>query len=305
MHGYSGPEKQSRRAFLARAAVAGGFVASGGSVFSACASSGQAAGGGALRAAVGINHPLGVQLYTVRDQMRTDFEGTLEKVAEIGYNEFEFAGYNDRTPAQVRALIDRLDVTAPSSHLGVNLFRDSLEKTIADAGEIGHEYLVVPSANGRTVEGWTQLAADFNRYGEAARGAGMRFGYHNHAGEFEDLGGGVTAYDILLRETDADLVDMELDLYWAVRGGQDPVAMFGRNPGRFKLFHVKDMTDRAGTQAMAPVGEGEIDFQTIFEHVPEAGTEHFFVEHDNAAESPGGSLASIATSYRNLRSLLP
>jgi sugar phosphate isomerase/epimerase len=297
--------RQDRRAFLKQAAGFGGLLATGGTFLSACSSAGQAAGGSTLRAAVGVNHPLGVQLYTVRDQLRTDFPGTLERVAEIGYTEFEFAGYGNLTPTQVRALLDRLGVTAPSSHLGLNLFRDNLDKTIGDSGVIGHRYLVVPSANGRTVEGWTELAADFNRYGEAVRRAGMRFGYHNHAGEFADLGGGTTAYDILLRNTDPALVDMELDIYWAVRGGQDPVAMFGQSPGRYKLFHVKDMSDRAGAQTMAPVGEGEIDFRSIFENARLAGVEHFFVEHDNAAEGPGGSLASIATSYRNLRSLLP
>ena len=150
-----------------------------------------------------------------------------------------------------------------------------------------------------------QLAADFNLYGERVANAGMRFGYHNHAAEFADLGGGTTAFDILLQETDPALVDFELDLYWAVRGGQDPLALFARAPGRYKLFHVKDMTDRSGSQAMAPVGEGEIDFGSIIAARPQSGVEHFFVEHDNAAEYAGGSLASIATSYRNLRQLLP
>src|SRR5690606_4033384 len=158
---------------------------------------------------------------------------------------FEFAGYYDHSPAQVRAILDRLDVTAPSAHLGLNLFREDIDRLLAEAQVIGHQNLVVPSANGRTAEGWRELAAEFNRYGERARRAGLNFGYHNHAGEFEDLGGGVTAYDILLRETDPALVAMELDLYWAVRGGQDPVAMFANDPGRYRLFHVKDMSDRA------------------------------------------------------------
>lgn len=305
MNHFPGADHQDRRTFLKRAAGMGGLLVSGSSLASACASTGQAGSGGALRQAVGVNHPLGVQLYTVRDQLATDFVGTLEKVAAIGYKEFEFAGYGDLGPTQVRAVLDRLNVTAPSAHLGLNLFRDDLEKTIADSRTIGHRYLVVPSANGRTVEGWSQLAADFNRYGEAVRKAGMRFGYHNHAGEFADLGGGMTAYEILITETDPELVAMELDLYWAVRGGQDPVSMFRRNPGRYELFHVKDMADRAGAQRMVPVGEGEIDFRTIFENARLAGARHFFVEHDNAAEGPGGSLASIATSYRNLRNLLP
>lgn len=297
------PQRQDRRTFLRHAAGYGGLLLGGGSLLSACASTGSGAAG-AQRSLID-SKPIGVQLYTVRDQLQSDFAGTLEKVAEIGYREFEFAGYYDHSPAQVRAILDRLDVTAPSTHVGLNLFRGDIDRLIGEAEVIGHHFLVVPSANGRTAEGWRELAAEFNRYGERVRRAGMRFGYHNHAAEFQDLGGGTTAYDILLAETDPALVSLELDLYWAVRGGQDPVAMFARNPGRFQLFHVKDMTDRAGEQAMAPVGEGELDFAAIFASVPQAGTEHYFVEHDNAGQHPGGSLASITTSYRNLSRMLP
>lgn len=297
------PQPQNRRSFLRNAAGYGGLLLGGGSLLSACASTGTGSAAASQRSLIDTR-PIGVQLYTVRDQLQSNFEGTLESVAEIGYREFEFAGYYDHSPAQVRAILDRLDVTAPSAHLGLNLFRADIEQLLGDAEVIGHRYLVVPSANGRTAEGWRELAAEFNRLGERVRRAGMWFGYHNHAAEFEDLGGGTTAYDILLAETDPALVSMELDLYWAVRGGQDPVAMFARSPGRYQLFHVKDMADRAGDQTMAPVGEGEIDFGAILANVSQAGTEHFFVEHDNAAQSPGGSLASIATSYRNLRNLM-
>ena len=301
-----GSEPQGRRAFLRTAAGYGG-VFFGGSLLTACGASAPSISptAMALRGIVADNHPIGIQLYTVRDQLQSDFEGTLRKVAAIGYREFEFAGYYDRTPAQIRALLDELDVTAPASHLGLNLFRQDIDKLMSEAQVLGHQYLVVPSANGRTVDGWKQLAADFNAYGLRLRNAGLRFGYHNHAAEFQDLGGGVSAFDILLQETDPDLVDLELDLYWAVRGGQDPVALFARAPGRYKLFHVKDMADRTGEQTMAPVGEGEMDFAAIFAAARQAGVDHFFVEHDNAAEYAGGSLASITKSYGNLRRMLP
>jgi len=289
-----------RRSFLRNAAAFSSLLA-GGSFLAGCASAG-AARAGSMDLISG--RPIGIQLYTVRDLLQTDFEGTLTRVAEIGYQEFEFAGYFDHSPAQVRNILDRLDVTAPSAHIGLNEFRGDIDRLMGDAQVIGHHYLIVPSANGRTAEGWRQLAAEFNRIGEVVARAGLRFGYHNHAAEFQDLGGGTTAYDILLRETDPALVALELDLYWAVRGGQDPLAMFAADPGRYRLFHVKDMADRAGSQAMVPVGEGELDFAAIFAQVGQAGTEHFFVEHDNAAEYPGGSIASITTSYRNLRGLL-
>lgn len=292
-----------RRTFLRSAAGYSTLLLGGGSLLGACAASGAAAGGARAPADV-ATRPIGVQLYTVRDQLQADFAGTLERVAEIGYNELEFAGYYDHSPADVRNILDRLDVRAPSTHIGLEAFRGDIDRLMGDAQVIGHQYLVVPSARGGSADEWRDLAAEFNRIGEVVARAGLEFGYHNHAHEFEDLGGGVTGYDILLEETDPALVAMELDLYWAVRGGQDPVAMFAANPGRYRLFHVKDMADREGEQLMAPVGEGEIDFATIFAQAEQAGLDHFFVEHDNAAQSPGGSLASITTSYQNLHDLL-
>lgn len=299
----SGSDSQNRRAFLRNAAGLGSALVAGG-FLTACASTGGATSAAARRAAAGAI-PVGVQLYTVRDQLQTDFEGTLERVAEIGYREFEFAGYYDRNAVQIRNILDRLDVTAPSAHVGLQEFRQDRHRLLGQAQVIGHQYLIVPAANGRTAEGWREIAAELNRIGEAVARAGLQFGYHNHAWEFEDLGGGVTAYDILLQETDPALVSMELDLYWAIRAGQDPIAMFERNPGRYRLFHVKDMVDRGGSQAMAPVGTGEIDFSAIFAQARKAGVEHYFVEHDDAAESPGGSLESITTSFGHVRQLLP
>lgn len=299
-------EGQDRRTFLKNALSVGGTVLAGSSLLGACAPAAQGgvAGAGSVRGAVGARPPIGLQLYTVRDQLQRDFEGTIARVAEIGYQELEFAGYYNRTPEQVRALLDRLNLRAPSAHLGLNLFRDNLEATLAASETMGHRYVVVPAARAEGAAAWRQLAADFNRYGAAARQRGLRFGYHNHAWEFEDLGGGVTAYDILLRETDPALVDLELDLYWAIRGGRRPVEMFARNPGRFKLWHVKDMTDMSGTQAMVPVGAGEVNFAEIFASARTAGMEHFFVEHDNAADTVG-SIESVTTSYQNLRRMLP
>jgi sugar phosphate isomerase/epimerase len=132
----------------------------------------------------------------------------------------------------------------------------------------------------------------------------MRFAYHNHDFEFADLGGGRTGFDILLAGTDPALVQFELDLYWATRARRDPVALFAANPGRFPLCHVKDLRDPQGTQAMAPVGEGTIDFARVFARAPQAGLRHYFVEHDTAAEYPGGPLASLRASYGALRRLL-
>jgi sugar phosphate isomerase/epimerase len=133
-----------------------------------------------------------------------------------------------------------------------------------------------------------------------ARDRGIRVGYHNHDFEFAAIPGGGTGFEILLGETDPALVDFELDIYWAVKGGHNPLDLFARYPGRFPLWHVKDMSDRAGAQRMADVGAGEIDFRGIFAAREQAGLRHFFVERDD----PTDSLASIRTSYTNLRRLL-
>lgn len=286
-------DQLSRRDFLGTAAVAGGALLLGG-----CASG--ASGGQA--ALVGPGARIGVQLYTLRDRLAMDFEGTIEQVAAIGYKEVEPYDLFGRTPQAFRALIDRLGLTSPSAHIGFARFRDGLSGVLDAATTIGHRYVVVPSIDGslRNPDGFRRVAADLNRWGRAARDRGIRVGYHNHDQEFAALPGGGRGMDILLAETDPNLVDFEIDIYWAVKAGQDPIALFAQHPGRFPLWHVKDMTDRAGAQKMADVGTGELDFAAMFAQRQRAGLTHFFVERDD----PTDSLASIRTSYANLRRLL-
>ncbi len=263
---------------------------------------------------------IGVQLYTLRDRMQEDFEGTLERVAALGYREVEFAGYYDRSPDQVRAILDRLGLAAPSAHVSLDLLRDDLEGQIASAQTIGHRYLTVPVLmdgfrGTMTPASWTQYAAEFNRIGEALRNAGLRFAYHNHAFEFVPAGEDRTGFDVLLQETDPELVAFELDLMWAVVGGQQPLDLIRRYPGRFEMWHVKDIRDVAGAreangkgmagmrdimQRITAVGEGEIDFAAIFAREQESGLRHFFVEND----APADPIANIETSFRNLSALL-
>jgi sugar phosphate isomerase/epimerase len=304
-----------RRAFLGAAlAAAGGGTAA---VLAACAASPRAttatttttttvaAGGAGAAAAAGARVP-GVQLYTLRSLLEKDFEGTLRAVAEIGYKELEFAGYYNRPPAALRATLDALGLRAPAAHLPLDAFRAGLPATLDAASALGHQYLVCPFLlpPDRTAAAYGRLADEFNGIGRACQARGMRFAYHNHDFEFADLGGGRTGFDILLAGTDPALVQFELDLYWATRARRDPVALFAANPGRFPLCHVKDLRDPQGTQAMAPVGEGTIDFARVFARAPQAGLRHYFVEHDTAAEYPGGPLASLRASYGALRRLL-
>jgi sugar phosphate isomerase/epimerase len=291
-----------RRAFLRTFAAAG----LGGAALSACARQGVSASVAALATQPGADR-IGVQLYTVRDLLQQDFEGTLARVSDIGYRSVEFAGYYQRSPEQIRELLDRLRLVAPSTHVGVNALRQDFSGQVRSARVIGHEYLTLPSYRvGQDVDpvaGWRAAAEEFNSLARRCREEGLRFAYHNHAWEFQRIDGGTTPYDILLRETDPDLVDFQLDLYWAHHAGRDPARLFEQYPGRFTMWHVKDMRDPQDTREMVPVGQGEIDFRDLFRRADQSGLRHFFVEHDNAAETVG-SLTSIEASYRHLREIL-
>jgi sugar phosphate isomerase/epimerase len=294
---YEETREVNRRTFLFELAAIG----LGTSVLSGCASanSRETASSGPIQ--------IGLQLYTVRDLLSKDFEGTLERVAQIGYTKMEFAGYYGRTPEQVRAILDRLKLVSPSTHIGPQLMRQDAAAQISSAKVIGQEYITIPSYNfPRTggIDVWKQGAAEFNKWGAMCRDAGIRLAYHNHSAEFATVEGGPTGYDVLMRESDPRLVDFELDLYWAAFADQDPLTLFAKFPGRFPMWHVKDMQISQGTKSMVSVGQGTLDFKSIFSRARESGMRHFFVEHDNAASVPGGPLVSIQTSYTNLRQLL-
>jgi len=242
---------------------------------------------------------IGLQLYTVRDQMKADFEGTLARVAEIGYKEVEFAGYFNHSPADVRAILDKHGLSAPSAHVG-DTSPDAWKASLDAARTIGHEYIVVPwipQEKRMTLDGWKQVAAEFNRAAQAAHGAGIQFAYHNHDFEFPKLEGQVP-YDVLLQNTDPTLVQLEIDLYWITKAGQDPLTYFARWPGRIPLVHVKDSAGPP-EHTMVDVGQGKIDWKRIFAKKDQAGIKHAFVEHDQ----PPQPFEDIAVSARYLKAL--
>ena len=241
---------------------------------------------------------IGVQLYTVRNALKADFDGTLRKVAAIGYKEVEFAGYMGRTPAQVKASLKQAGLSAPAEHIDLEVLEKEWGATVEAAHTVGHEYLVVAwidAARRSSIEDYKRIAGIFNQLGRQANAAGLRFGYHNHAYEMATVEGQVP-YDVLLQHTDPDLVCFEMDLYWTTDGGKDPLAYFAKYPGRFPLVHVKD---RTATGQMVDVGQGTIDWGAIFAHRKQAGMKHEFVEHDE----PGDPFASITASYDYLRAL--
>lgn len=246
---------------------------------------------------------IGLQLYTVRSMMSKEagtVEDTLAKVASVGYREVEFAGYFNREPAALRATLDRLKLTSPSCHIGLDAAEAGFGATAAAAKTLGHKWIVVASVPGRffqSVATLKELAQRFNAIGKRAKDAGLRYGYHNHNVEFKAVEGTIPL-ELLLSETDPTLVDFEMDVYWVTQGGGDPLALINKHPGRFHLLHAKDASP-APESAMRDVGSGVIDWKKIFAERKKAGIEHVFVEHDQ----PGDAVASITASYNFLHNL--
>lgn len=248
---------------------------------------------------------VGVQLYSVRDLVKQDFEGTLSRVGAIGYKEVEFAGYFNHTPEQVRAALDHAGLTAPSSHVGFEALESGWEAIVQTARQVGHQYLVcawIPEERRRTLDDWKHASEVLNHAGSVCKDAGIQFAYHNHNFEFVPVEGKVP-YDVMLESTDPALVKLEVDLFWITFAGADPLAYFGRYPGRFPLVHVKDMRpkptpDASAEAVMTEVGKGSIDWKKIF-RASQAGIQHYFVEHDQ----PADPLASIKASYDYLHAL--
>ena len=241
---------------------------------------------------------IGIQLYTVRQALDTDFAGTLERLAAIGYQEVEFAWNRGASPADTNEILRATGLTAPAAHLSVDDFESGWAATVSTARTLGIEYLVlawIDAEQRKTLADYHQWAERFNRYGKAAREAGFRFAYHNHAAELTPIDGTIP-YDILLGETSPDAVSFEMDIYWVLSGGGDPLAYFARWPGRFPLLHVKG---RAADGAMVDVGAGTVDWGAIFARSKQAGVRHSFVEHDDAPDP----FASAAASYSYLRKL--
>lgn len=231
-------------------------------------------------AATGRIENVGVALYTVRELMAKNVESTLNLIAEIGYKEVEFSGYFDHSPMQIKEILNRTGLVSPAMHPGAMDVRgEALKKTIANTLEIGHKYValaaIVPEER-KTIDDYKKHAELFNIAGEQCKAAGLQFAYHNHAFEF-DQEEGKDGFDILLDETEPDLVEIEIDFYWITKANRDPLKYFDRYPGRFPICHIKDM-DKEG--AFADPGKGIIDFEKILTHSNKAGIKHFMVEQD-------------------------
>lgn len=249
---------------------------------------------------------VGLQLYTLRAELSKDPDAVLKRVAEIGYKEVETFGYTDgkffgKTPQAFKDQLKSLGLTSPSGHYGTAQLKNGWDKIVDDAATIGQKYMacayLTPDERKKAddYKGFVDL---FNKSAETCKKAGIQFVYHNHDFEFKPVDGQL-GYDIILKGTDPKLVKMELDLYWTIIAGKDPVELFKQNPGRFPLVHMKDIA-KTEKKEFAEVGTGSVDFQRILDASKIGGIQHYFVEQDVCKQPP---LDAIAVSFKNMQKL--
>jgi sugar phosphate isomerase/epimerase len=257
--------------------------------------------------------PIGLQLYTVRDQVGKDFEGTLKQVAAIGYQEVELFSFLGKKAAELRRSLDDAGLRCQSGHVQAQGLQAGLDATIDFAKELGLKYLVCPfpglapsrsgaQAKGEATKGtsflnlfaldnWKWNAELFNTAGERAKKAGLQFAYHNHHVEFKKFDG-ETAFDVILKRTDPEWVKIELDCGWVTVAGEDPAAFIARHADRVALLHVKDVkkgfqpTTNFGAVPFTEVGRGVVDWRKVFEAAKQAGVQRYYVEQDTTERPP-------------------
>jgi sugar phosphate isomerase/epimerase len=279
---------------------------------------------------------IGLQLYTLGDLMTTDAKGTLQKLAAIGYKELESAGsskgnYYGYKPKEFASMVKDMGMHWRAAHVGgapfgidqimkmaktaadsariqrmaerfknmattLNLKND-YQRLADDAAEGGISYLVCSSIPVNTLDEIKTAVDVFNKTGDACKRTGVQFAYHNHTTEFDQVEGH-RPFDYILANTDKDLVKMELDLAWATKANQDPIALFKQHPGRFPLWHAKDL-DKTNNKP-AEVGTGIVDFKRIFSNAKESGMKYFFVEQDGAPQP----FQNVTNSYNYLKKII-
>ncbi len=292
----------NRRTFIERSALAAGGLA-----FASLSSCGKTTSI--------VTKPIGIQLYTLREIFEKDVMGTLKLVAETGFKEVETYGHDNGkifgvSYSDFAAEVKRLGMKIVSGHYGtgqstperVGTPVNEWERTVNDAKAAGQEYTTIAwlDENERnSLDALKRTCEIMNKAGEISKNNGLRMAYHNHAFEFEKVEGQVM-YEVMLKELDPALVAMEMDIYWVVFGGQDPLTLFKNNPGRFELWHVKDM-DKTDRTKNSDVGSGSIDFKSIFAAAEQSGMKHLFLEQEYFT---GPQATSIANGYSYLKGIL-
>ena len=238
-----------------------------------------------------VHEDVGVQLYTFRDAMIQDPKGTLSKVAELGFKQLESARsdkglYYGLTPTEMRDTCKALGLSIRSGHVQLDT---DWNQTMEQAAEAGQEYVICSSmpTQGQAIDNYLRVAEAFNKAGEDCKKIGLKFGYHNHSYEFESDKGQVL-YDLLLENTDPSLVHMELDLGWVVMGGKNPIDYFNQYPGRFPLWHLKDMSILEGEST--EFGKGDLNISEMIENIDLAGVKYMFMEQEQYDNNPFDSI---------------
>ncbi|WP_035672605.1 sugar phosphate isomerase/epimerase [Flavobacterium sp. 83] len=259
--------------------------------------------------------PIGIQLWTLRDTLPKDVKGVLAQVGKVGFNEVETFGYSPTngffgtSVKDFKSMLCDNGLKATSNHFDFNGYiengsTESIKSYIETANILGSDYITVPyivqNLRGKSVDDYKTLASKINHAAELCKASGLKLAYHNHDFEFEKFES-TTGYEILLNNTDKNLVDFEMDLYWVFRSGNNPLQLFKEHPGRFKMWHVKDM-DKINPAFNAEIGTGSIDFKAIFAEAELSGMKRFFLEHEsNYKPSP---IESAAISYTYIKNNL-
>ncbi len=232
---------------------------------------------------------IGLQLYSLREEVHNGLAQVFKTIATAGYNSVEMYGFSAKEsffktePKEVAALLKANNLISPSGHYQLDLFSKDGQQTIDAALALGHKYIVIPwlpEELRNSADAYKTIAERVNKAAEMCKANGLKLAYHNHDFEFKQWDGGTTGYDILLKETDKSLVDFEMDLFWVVTAGHDPIQLFKQHPGRFTMWHVKDKS-KTDPKQQTEVGSGSIDFKTIFANAKLSGLEYFYVEQEN------------------------
>jgi sugar phosphate isomerase/epimerase len=256
-----------------------------------------------------LRMPIGLQLYSVRNLLPKDFDGTLHQLSAAGYKEVEAAGYYNKTATEFRHAMDQAGLRCVSTHHPLGMLRPQLDQLIEYGHTLGLDYMICSSAGGvhrdpaakggeLTLDDWRYVAGEWNRIGEKVKAAGMTFGVHNHIPEFA-VHDGVTVYDELLRLTDPKLVVFEMDCGWVTAAGHNPVDYLSKTPERFPLLHVKDMAKEAnGSYHSVVMGHGVVDYKPILRAA--TGLKHYFIEQEEFVGDPMTELQQDADFMRKL-----
>lgn len=258
------------------------------------------------------HYKVGLQLYSLRDQIGTNIKSVIAKAAKAGYQELETFGYDPNkgffglSPKEFRETLSANGMSTPSGHYGLDSYlgtanEEVLKVYIDVAKTSGQEYLTIPYIGAelrKSVDDFKNLAEKMNKAAEICKKSDLKLAYHNHDFEFQPIDG-TMFYDVLLKETERKLVSFEMDIYWVVRAGQDPLKLIDQYPGRFQMWHIKDM-DKSKLDLNTEIGSGSIDFKQIFTKAKKAGLKHIFMEQENFTNiDPYKSITQSAAYIKN------